>query len=452
MRRISWLLILCVACAGRSEGGNGRPTATGFDPSGGDTGSTSSGTQGTGSDGSSDTASSTEGERLDVGDGQESSGGDPTDCPSGEDSEYAFSLIWIANSTEGTVSKIDTETATELARYRTGPGAPDPSRTSVNLLGDVAVGNRAGSITKIAADETRCVDANGDGMITTSQGAADVLAWGEDECVLWHTELPFVSQDEANVGGPRAVAWEAGDPDNPCTSTPGVWVGWRDMPTTNVSLWRLDGETGEHVGDEVLIPDWETNQWNHGVYGAAIDAEGDLWALGNAGRLVRVDGESLGYTIFVDPNLPDFYGFALDQEGTPWIATWDGRLFHFDPIGETFEDLGLLGPSTQGRGMAIDTNGHAWIAGNLPCGLYQYDTEARMLLAGPIELPECYEIVGVSVDVDGMVWAVDRASDRAYKLNPQDLSIIEVTGLVDPYTYSDMTGAGLGLVVGPPTG
>ena len=57
-----------------------------------------------------------------------------------------------------------------------------------------------------------CVDRNADGMITTSQGPNDVLPWGEDECVLWHQELPH---DDDNRHGPRPTAWDA-DEDNPC--------------------------------------------------------------------------------------------------------------------------------------------------------------------------------------------------------------------------------------------
>ncbi|MCS6799014.1 MAG: putative metal-binding motif-containing protein, partial [Myxococcota bacterium] len=62
-------------------------------------------------------------------------------------------FIWIANSGEGTVSKVDTRTFVEVARYITGPAGRgnDPSRTSVNTEGDVYVGNRSGrSLTKIS--------------------------------------------------------------------------------------------------------------------------------------------------------------------------------------------------------------------------------------------------------------------------------------------------------------
>ena len=40
-----------------------------------------------------------------------------------------FQYIWIANSAEGTVSKIDTRTGDEIGRYRVAPGESDPSRT-----------------------------------------------------------------------------------------------------------------------------------------------------------------------------------------------------------------------------------------------------------------------------------------------------------------------------------
>ena len=62
-------------------------------------------------------------------------------------------VIWIANTAQGTVSKVDTDSYMELARYSTGPlgAGNDPSRTSVNGFGDVYVGNRqGGSVAKIA--------------------------------------------------------------------------------------------------------------------------------------------------------------------------------------------------------------------------------------------------------------------------------------------------------------
>ncbi len=161
-----------------------------------------------------------------------------TECGGGD---IQFSFIWIANSPEGTVSKIDTETLIEVARYRTGQPGADPSRTSVNLKGDVAITNRDGSITKIGAIEDQCKEKNGQPGIQTSTGPNDVLAWGADECVLWNTALMPAS---------RPAAWTSGDlidPDNPCSGFTGEKV-WTSAPTGNDAIvYILDGETGVMV-------------------------------------------------------------------------------------------------------------------------------------------------------------------------------------------------------------
>ncbi|HET6584187.1 MAG TPA: hypothetical protein VFG69_12080, partial [Nannocystaceae bacterium] len=205
----------------------------------------------------------------------------PAGCDPGQGTASAdFSIIWIANSPNGTVSKIDTKSATEIARYRTGPGAPDPSRTSVNLAGDVAVSNRQGSVTKIAAELVDCVDANADGMITTSQGPNDVLDWGTDECVLWHHDAGFDEGVAGSQGGPRATAWEPGeiDPDTCESVNADLWFAFRNQPADSATVRQLDGATGDVIG-EVVIEDWPCN-WGHGPYGGAMDANGDFWLLG----------------------------------------------------------------------------------------------------------------------------------------------------------------------------
>ena len=109
--------------------------------------------------------------------------------------------VWIPNL-DGTISKIDTVTGRELARYRTAPSTisdPSPSRTTVDLEGSCYVGNRqAGTVVKVGlpelgnyidrnrngvADTSR--DANGDGNITGDE----ILPWGEDEAVLYELVL-----------------------------------------------------------------------------------------------------------------------------------------------------------------------------------------------------------------------------------------------------------------------
>ena len=75
---------------------------------------------------------------------------------------FDFSYLWVANTGQGSISKINTQTLIEEGRYYVdpNPGGASSSRTSVNIDGHyVVVSNRAtGTITKVAASPTDCVD------------------------------------------------------------------------------------------------------------------------------------------------------------------------------------------------------------------------------------------------------------------------------------------------------
>jgi len=131
---------------------------------------------------------------LDGADSMGDSGSGTCDC-----GNSGFSYIWIANSVESTVSKINTRTLTEEGRYITRPDkAGDPSRTSVTIDGKaVAVANRNTGIVKIWARPELCKGGN------TSTGRLDVKAWGTDDCVAWYT--PFSDKTVQ-----RPVQWTSG--------------------------------------------------------------------------------------------------------------------------------------------------------------------------------------------------------------------------------------------------
>jgi hypothetical protein len=436
-----------LACSGDDTGASGTATAS----ASGITGITSiTGASESDSDSDSVGGGSSGGMKLDLPDDDTDGLPGGADCGSKlpKPGDPDFSIIWIANTGQGTVSKIDTVNANELARYRTGPGNPDPSRTSVNLRGDVAVANRAGGVTKIAARLDSCVDSNQNGIIDTSLGPNDIRPWGEDECVLWYHPMSFPQGLDSNQGGPRGIAWDGGQTSD-CFATAKVWVGWRDQPSNNVKIRRIDGITGQ-TDDEVTAPDWQCN-WGHGTYGAAADQSGAFWGLGTRANLVYVHPQTLQVERYQGPDVV-LYGIALDADGVPWLGGWDGHLWRFDLGAKTFQDMGGGFTSSRLRGLAIDKEGHAWIAGNSPCALIQYDTKANTIINGGIALPGCGEPVGVSIDRYEQVWVVDREADRAYRVDPDTYQTVTVDGLVDPYTYSDMTGQGLSLVVNPPVG
>jgi hypothetical protein len=379
------------------------------------------------------------------------SDGDVAGCGAGDgedqESEAEFSYIWIGNSPEGTVSKVDTETGVELGRYRTSAGLDSPSRTSVNQFGDVAVGNRGpnGSITKIAARLEDCVESNGVAGIQTSAGPGDILAWGQDECVLWNAPMPV--NDYAR--GPRGVAWEGGEIDpQTCTNTvpnPRLWISWRGDGNT-IEIRRLDGATG-------AILDTTSALGGGGrTYGGAVNGEGDFWIAtrGGVDNLIHVDSVTLVTTVFDVPS-GDNYGMAVDADGDPWVVGYnDGanHIYRLDVATGTFVDVGSGG---RYRGVQADREGRVWIAGNAPCRLALADAATDTLVDDAIAVPGCVTPVGISIDWQGFVWMVDQGASKAFKIDPTTHAVVlTVEGLDHPYTYSDMTGAGLDLVVNPP--
>lgn len=414
------------------------------------------------------------GVRLDVG----PPGGLPVN-PCGEGggggglSEVAFSNIWIANSPEGTVSKIDTVTGVEIGRYQTGPaGTSDPSRTSVNLVGDVAVLNRGNShVVKIIADTERC---NG----ATSSGPTDVLPWGMDGCVAWEHEIfPGVdcAQGAGDCYGARALAWDSGnDPesDDECeAATPSLWVSATDWPAKRVHIQRLDGETGEVLA-ETTIENWDGDQQWRGLYGGAVDQERNFWAIKKSqisgqARLYRVDFLTMEVRSWNAPaEAGNFYGVAMDKEGNPYITSeFNGGLYRFNAATETYELLTETGAATM-YGVAVDAEGDAWMAfKGGPCGLGHFSLATGLVEV--IDIPECNNPVGVSIDINGFIWIVDTfgrlqapqgepqptSNGVAHKVDPATGATVSSTSnLVQPYTYSDMTGGGLNLVSFPPVG
>jgi hypothetical protein len=457
-------LLLVTACNVASRDGVTGGGA-GFGDGGG-TGGDGQGDGGGGGDGGgsgSDDGGGDDGDiRYDVAPGDGSGGGDnPGDCPGEGDGEleYEFSVIWIANSRQGTVSKIDTITAVEQARYYTGPsdGQPgfegrydllDPSRTSVNLRGDVVVGNRgthaeSSSFTKITGDVDECPDRNGDGVITTSQGPNDILEWGQDDCIEWHYPV------ESNSA--RAVAWDAGERDE-CgdIKDANVWVGYKHT-SDDVYIDLVDGDAGTLI-DRAIVDHPNARGSLYGVYGGASDKEGDFWG-NNNGDIWHVDRQTFEWTVAEGGG----YGFAIDKDGNPWGDWGGGRVAQTDAASELLVDIWGGAAGGYDRGIAIDEEEHLWMVTNDPCGVARFDIPTLTWLDPHITWSSCVEPVGVSIDFEGHVWVVDREAERAVKLKPnppgQGADVVaEVTGLVWPYTYSDMTGAALNLVINPPEG
>jgi streptogramin lyase len=230
-----------------------------------------------------------------------------------------------------------------------------------------------------------------------------------------------------------------------------IWVGWYDHPVNTGRFRRLSGLDGTTL-DEAEVPDWDPDQGtDYGPYGGAVDREGDFWASGRSpGPLVEIDHATLDVRLFEVPDGTSPYGIAMDSNGHPWMAGTNGNMLHFDPDAETFDVIPVAGRL---RGLMVDADGYAWAAENDPCGAVQVDTSTLTVVNAHIDLPGCDDPVGVSIDSEGYIWLPDRGAGLAFKLQPAALGAeTSIEPLTAPYTYSDMTGFGLGLVTNPPAG
>ncbi|MDC0675933.1 lyase [Nannocystis radixulma] len=373
--------------------------------------------------------------------GPDTTTGDP--CGGGGGSGgFDFSYLWVANTSQGSISKVNTQTLTEEGRYYAdpNPAGASSSRTSVNIDGHfVVVSNRASySVTKFAADKGDCVDKNGDGVIQTSANKDDILPWGADECMLWNTPVspvPF-----GYNGGPRGTAWAPGD-FNPAAckyENQKVWVGWLDAPTHAI-IGRFDGVTG--VQDATIPLDGWSSQIS--PYGAAADGNGYVWFINVYQELVRIDTETLEVKRYPGEGI-QFYGMTVDGKGNVWFGPYsNGNVAMFDAQTETFHQI--PNSAENHRGIAVDSNGMAWVAANAGgthgCGLNQIDTNTLTAVQFHT-FEQCSTPVGVSIDVDGFVWMVDYGG-WAYRIDPNTYVKTQVLIAGDHYTYSDMTGGGL---------
>lgn len=393
-----------------------------------------SGQDATGPDGSSEDDG---GPKLDVAAGDVGVDGCVSACVAGGNS-----YVWIANSPENTISKIDTRAMVEVGRYFTRPDQEgNPSRTSVSVDGRaVVVANRSGGITKIWANPSDCVDQNGNGMVDTSTGPSDVLAPDQEECIAWHTPFPDATTQ-------RPVAWTSGvyneetcEFENQKVWTAASYGTGFDTCTGADGIWfyRLNGDTGE-VEETIHASNLGCGQL--GAYGAAVDHAGNAWfTVFGTGQIVRVDFETLEVTSRSGAR----YGITVDTQGRPWTDQFS-RLDLDTGTWDSNDEL----PIGSGGGLVEDQSGRMWKGAMGQVGWVDVET---MQVGDLIDLPTASMVRGIGVDIDGFIWAVPLNSDTVYKIDPETYEYESISGFVSPYTYSDMGGGQITNVTCNPPG
>jgi streptogramin lyase len=355
--------------------------------------------------------------------------------------ESTFPYIWVANSGEDTISKIDVRTGVELGVYRTRPASGasgNPSRTTVDQDGNVWVGNRnSNTVVKVGLQEYgQCVDRNGNGVIDSSSGRgvenSGIKAWtgnsvatAEDECILKYVEL-----SAPGVSTPGDIRTVAIDPQN------NVFIGGYN----NSSLYKINGSTG------AIITATNTLQ---GHYGGVVDKQGNLWSMSSGSGKVQKTSSDLSTQTLIDVGHSG-YGIGLDNAGRIWTTEYGTRfsvLDPADPVGSlrVFSQTGNSGA----QGIATDDNGDVFIAGSLSSSLVGHyrPTVVNGSVTG-VSFIANYTVgsgpTGVAVDGLGKVWASNYYSNSVSRIT---LPVGTATAVVDtfpvgltPYNYSDMTG------------
>ena len=355
-----------------------------------------------------------------------------------------FSYIWVANSTQSTVSKINTETMVEEGRYLTRSDSNgSPSRTSVTIDSRaVGVANRNGGVVKVWARPEFCDPMrNGVAGLQTSNDQ-NFLPWGEDDCVAWDTPFAYTTQ--------RPVAWGPGT----LNETTCEWedqVLWTGGCAPGTHTWaqvhRLDGETGI-VLDTIDVAGFECSSLS--PYGAAIDPVGDYWMTnlvpGND-RLAHIDVNGVLIEVITPPITP--YGMTVDSQGRVWLEAWTGSggnsAARYNPMDGSWA-LANNHVAYSMSGIQEDALGRMWMNywtydgdGSDP-GLVYIDGET-MEVSAPFGIgcgPSSCR--GLSVDLDGNIWSTSMGQNTAFRYNPNSGAVDTYNQLVGPYTYSDMTG------------
>lgn len=344
--------------------------------------------------------------------------------------------LYVANSAEGTLSRIDDgEPPAETARYRTG--GLEPSRVAVDWNGDAWVANREllggiPTVTRIAGELGRCVDRDGDGTIRTSRGGADVLAFGDDECVLATT----VVGEEAEVARAMAIDGDRGLDD---ASGGNAWVGLHD----GQAIVEVDGLSGV-VTRRIETPGFSP-------YAAAFDPWGRLWMSSRDGLLLRLDPRSEPPDVrILEIPLSCWlaYSLAIDEDGRIALTGFScDRVTVYDPATERWGSV-VTEPSPRGAIFAGERLYVSHTGGTL--------TElalAPLRIGAVIALADDDHAVGETIGVGATsthVWAIAREGDHDGPGRAVRVAIdgVRPDAYVDvglaPHTQGDLTGAELG--------
>lgn len=377
----------------------------------------------------------------------------------------SYSLLSVACGGLDTVVRLRTDDGTVVGEYRTAPAGleGDPSRATTDLVGNVWVGNRLedgsggqvfGSVAQVGVvvggtrtDATgqpdprgqylappflysTVVDRDGDGLIRTSRGLGDVLAWPDlGDGLGGNPALVQDSEDEMirvfqRTQAPR-IRHLSVDP-----LTNDLWAG--GYPTFPTSFDRLDGTNGALLSNLPAVPP------GCGGYAGIVSSAGVLWSSSELeGSLFRKAlGSSAAATCIGVQSAPRGVAEALD--GAIWVAG-GSQVVRVTPDGQSTTTFSPQG-AQELHGIAVDpAQGDLWVASSGSNEVLRLDGAGAVQARVPVGTAPR----GVAFDGAGKLWVANQGSDDVMRIDPVAGAVDLVVALRPgsaPYNPSDMTG------------
>ncbi|MEW6251199.1 MAG: hypothetical protein AB1716_11170 [Planctomycetota bacterium] len=399
----------------------------------------------------------------------------------------------------GYVARVSTlSTPTLLGLYRTVPSpggvaTGDPSRTAIDLDGNVWVSNRnQPGVTQLGlymggepCDWTgrpdadgdyvkpvygaapipwynTCVDRDRDGLLRTSrpkagQAVPELLPWpapqntysvqyAEDECVLKY---------EPNV--PLNTRHTSVDRNN------NVWIGG----TGNGSQYWYPAYVALGGVSGALIEVYDPLEYHWGAYGGFMTCDGVIWSTGRTpvAHLLRWDTQ---YTyepnddlaMRVDEvNTTQAYAVASDPNGNVWLTRVDQhKVSWFDPNGIWVGDVGGVAFHFPASIAVHWAREEVWIGSRSDVELERYVTQMQLppgqnawnipLIDPGDDSQSRHRPAGIDFDQDGYPWVTTHETGKVMRIDPNAHAVDYVLDIrrdpnssCDVYSFSDMTGS-----------
>jgi len=357
-----------------------------------------------------------------------------------------FPTMWVANAGEDTLSKWDTHTNKELARYPTWFGPPGdhsawsgaaPSRTCVDADGNCYVANRhfdylPADVIKIYTSDW--IDRNGDGKLNTS------VDLNNDGTISADEMLPMTDLNNNNIIDPNEiiderVAWVVSvGPGNGLGRSlaidleGNIWLGLYN----NYEYYKLNPVDGSILGGPYYV--------GSSPYGALVDRYGYLWGSTLSGTLLKLNTHNT--TDYQNYYVPSTYGIALGYDSLGNTLVYPGGNAPYVVFNSSTESYSY--PPNQlfySLGIATDSKGNICTGSSSDGSMAKFAPNGTVLWYVPGQVVS--EVRGVAVDSEDNVWAIHRDMSKLCKYNGTNGAAMGVFNAgYQPYTYSDATGLG----------